>query len=426
MPPIGEGIPRSMSFARTYLGRAELPTPIDHIVIIFQENRTPDYLFQGVPGADIAKTAKDSHGQVLALHEVSLAAGYDLFHGHSSFVQDYDSGKMDGFDKGLPQRFYFRPFGYAPRSEVKPYYDMATQYVFGDHMFQSNQGPSFPAHLYIISGTAGDASIRPYKVAANPHDRLTGESTKGGCDAVSTAFVDTVNPSNGSAGPTPFPCFNRRVLSDLLDEKGISWRYYQNQPGPGTWHAFDAIRHVRFGPDYENVVFLSTRILKDIKQQRLAGLSWVIPSGSWSDHAGPASTKRGPSWVAAIVNAVGESRYWKTTAIFVTWDDWGGWYDHVKPPILNHDELGFRVPLLVISPYARHGYVSKVRHEFGSILAFAEVTFGIPKGSLKSTDGRADDLMDAFDFTKPPRVFKRIPAPKFDPGSNLDLDAEDP
>jgi phospholipase C len=123
---------------------------------------------------------------------------------------------------------------------------------------------------------------------------------------------------------------------------------------------------------------------------------------------------------------VGESRYWKTTAIFVTWDDWGGWYDHVKPPILNHDELGFRVPLLVISPYARHGYVSKVRHEFGSILAFAEETFGIPKGSLKSTDGRADDLMDAFDFTKPPRVFKRIPAPKFDPGSNLDLDAEDP
>jgi phospholipase C len=136
--------------------------------------------------------------------------------------------------------------------------------------------------------------------------------------------------------------------------------------------------------------------------------------------------------VASIVNSIGNAKtcdggagYWSDTAIIVTWDDWGGWYDHVTPPIRNYNELGLRVPLLVISPYARRGYVSKVQHEFGSILAFAEETFGIPKGSLKSTDASADDLSDAFDFSQKPRAFKHINAPPFR-GSGSAIDTEDP
>ncbi len=133
-----------------------------------------------------------------------------------------------------------------------------------------------------------------------------------------------------------------------------------------------------------------------------------MPSGPDSDHA-KTTDGTGPSWVAGIVNAIGESKYWNDTAIFVTWDDWGGWYDHLKPPMYHTYELGFRVPLLVISPYAKHLYVSHKQHEFGSILKFVEETYGL--GSLKTTDVRSDDLADCFNFNQPPRKFHHIHAP---------------
>jgi phospholipase C len=206
------------------------------------------------------------------------------------------------------------------------------------------------------------------------------------------------------------------VLTDLLDFKGVSWRYYQVGLGVGLWHAFDAIRHVRYGPDYANVVTPPTTILTDISTGTLPGMSWVMPADSkHSDHPGNRSNE-GPSWVAAVVNAVGNSQYWNNTAVIVTWDEWGGLYDHVAPPMMNnYMELGFRVPLLIISPYAKQGHVSHVQYEFGSIIAFAEETFGIPKGSLHATDARANDLSDAFDFSQAPRPFVTISAPPFNP-----------
>jgi phospholipase C len=203
------------------------------------------------------------------------------------------------------------------------------------------------------------------------------------------------------------------VLGDLLDGKGVSWRYYQHQLGSGLWHALDAVRHVRYGPDYANVVTPPQKILSDISNGRLEKVSWVMPSDAQhSDHSGSKGAG-GPSWVAAIVNKLGASKYWNHVAIFVTWDDWGGWYDHVPPPQMgNYYELGFRVPLVVISPYAKVAYVSHTQYEFGSILAFAEETYGIPKGSLGSTDVRANDLMDAFDFSQSPRPYVQISAPQ--------------
>ncbi|MEO6835309.1 MAG: alkaline phosphatase family protein [Candidatus Tumulicola sp.] len=406
-----------------------MPTPIRHIVIIFQENRTPDDLFQGVPGADIAKTAMDSYGDIVPLKPISLAAPYDLAHGHTAFLSDYDGGKMDGFDKGLPSQDRLRPYGYAPRSEVQPYYDMATQYVLADRMFQSNQAGSFPAHQYIVSGTTSALPVSPFNVSNDPYNSKTGAKEPAGCDAPALTVVNTIDPQDGSPGPTAFPCFDRPVLSDFLDPRGVTWRYYQNGLGAGLWHTLDAVRHVRYGPDYARVITPPQTILTDISGGRLAGVSWVNPSdGKHSDHSGKKS-KTGPSWVAAVVNAVGESPYWNTTAIFITWDDWGGWYDHVLPPQMNnYYELGFRVPLVIVSPYAKQGYVSHVQHEFGSILAFSEEAFGIPKGALNATDVRADDLMDCFDFTQAPRAFVPIQAPPFVPslGSPAELGAEDP
>ncbi len=418
-------IPVAPAVGADYLrSDSQLPTPIQHIVIIFQENRTPDDIFQGVPGADIANTAVDWHGDTVHLHSASLGAPYDLGHSHGNFVRDYNNGRMDGFDRDFPSQNHLLPFVYAPRSEVQPYYDMATQYVFADHMFQSNQGPSFPAHLYIVSGTATERSISSYRVSSNGHNSRTLGRATPGCDAPASAVVRTINVGDGSPGPSPFPCFDRPVLPDFLDAKGVSWRYYQHFSGVGLWHAFDAIRHIRYGPDYANVVNPPETILTDIAKGHLAGVSWVMPDGAHSDHPSARGNKGGPSWVAAVVNAVGKSKYWQTTAIFVTWDDWGGFYDHVPPPIINHYELGFRVPLVVISPYAKRGYVSKGTHEFGSILAFSEEAFGIPKGALNSTDRRADDLTDAFDFTQKPRAFVPIKAPRFHPADGPDT--EDP
>jgi phospholipase C len=414
----------STAISQSALRSAE-PSPISHVVIIIQENRTPDYLFQGIPGADIAKYGIDSRGDRIALRPVSLAAHYALKHYHDAFLRDYDGGKMDGFDANLPQRTRLEPFGYAPESEAQPYHDMAKQYVFADRMFQSNEGPSFPAHLYLISGTAADDSLPEYRVRDNPFDRKTGHGAPGGCDSPPEVAVSTIEIANGSTGPTPFPCFQHVVLTDFLDAKGVSWRYYQEKLGPGLWHPFDGIEHVRYGKDYANVITPSTQVLTDIRQGKLAGVTWIAPADQWSDHCGKHGTDKGPSWVAAIVNEIGKSKFWPNTAIFLTWDDWGGWYDHVAPPIDDAYELGFRVPLVVISPYAKRGYVSKVQHEFGSLLAFSEVTFGIPKGSLKTTDVRADDLHDAFDFSQNPRSFVPIKAPPFKPGSDPSTDEED-
>ena len=171
-------------------------------------------------------------------------------------------------------------------------------------------------------------------------------------------------------------------------------------------HSFDAIKWVREGPDWtNNVISPQTKILTDLPKQ-LAAVTWITPTGKDSDHPN-SDSDTGPSWVANIVNAVGESPYWKSTAIVVLWDDWGGWYDHVTPPQLDYLGLSFRVPMLIISPYAKKGYVDHTQFEFGSVVKFTENVFSLP--SLGYTDQRANGLTDAFDFSQKPRAFQKIP-----------------
>jgi phospholipase C len=192
---------------------------------------------------------------------------------------------------------------------------------------------------------------------------------------------------------------------DLLDFDRISWRYYAPSAGI-IWNAPNAIRHLRFGPDWLNVVLDPTQFFADVDKRQLANVSWVIPSGRASDH--PGGNWEGPSWVASVVNAVGQSPYWAHSVIFITWDDWGGWYDHVRPPTANSYEYGFRVPLIVVSPYAKPAYVSHFTHDFGSLLKFIEKNFGLP--SLGYADAPADDLADCFDFSQVPLHFETVTA----------------
>jgi len=267
-------------------------------------------------------------------------------------------------------------------------------------MFASQLDGSFVAHQYLIAGWAGNSYNYP---AVEPW----------GCDSPASNAIGLLNGIGQPLGLT-YPCFNYSTIADELDAKKISWRYYAPKTGVGySWTAFDAISHVRKGPDWKNVVAPETRVLKDVAKGDLAGVTWVVPSLALSDHAG-SNSKRGPSWVASVVNAVGKSKFWSSTAIFVVWDDWGGWYDDVAPPQLDFDGLGIRVPFICVSPYAKTGYVDRTRYEFGSLLTLIEDRYAL--ASLGRTDARAAAPFGCFDFAQQPRAFTQIAAP-YDPAA---------
>jgi len=399
------------------LARPSSASKIAHVVIIFQENRSVDNLFNGLPGADTVRSGKNSHGKTVNLKPELLTAPYDTDHEHQAFLIEDANGQLNGFNevtstckvgaKCPPP--YLRAYAYVPKSEVQPYFDMAESYTFADRMFQSNEGPSFPAHQYIISGTSTIANGSDLRAASNAFAPSGGFT--GGCDSPLGSFVWLIDPF-GNENQAMYPCFDRLTLMDLIAKKSLSWTYYLDNVAPGLWNAPDAILHIRESKEYSlRVVSPPSTVLSDIAHGRLATVSWVTPTALASDHAG-VTNGTGPSWVSSVVNAIGKSGYWGDTAIFVTWDDWGGWYDHVAPARYNSYELGFRVPLIVISPYAKAHYISHVPHEFGSILRFVEETFGL--GSMHTTDERSDDLSDCFDFSQSPIPFQPIPA-KYSP-----------
>jgi phospholipase C len=369
---------------------------IQHVVIVMQENRSFDNLFAGYPGADTVSSGLNSSGQTVPLQAVTLAAPYDIDHQLFDHDYAYDGGKMDGFDKeyigGNPSGYPNPQYGYVPPTESKPYFDMAAQYVLADRMFTSQADASFASHQYIIAGQAGHSVNLP-----------TG---MWGCGGGPSDMVATLR-QDGSFGPNEAPCFNYTTLGDELDGAGRSWRYY----APPTsdlgyiWSAYQAVDHIYYGPDWTNdVITPPSQVLSDVQRGSLASVTWIMPSFVDSDHAGNGSAS-GPAWVASIVDAVGGSPFWNSTAIFILWDEWGGWYDHVAPPRVDYDGLGFRVPLLVISPYAKRGYVSHVQYEHGSILRFVEDVFGMPR--MSASDRRAGSpASDCFDFGRPPRAFR--------------------
>ena len=267
---------------------------------------------------------------------------------------------------------------------------------------QTNQGPSFPAHQFIIAGTSAPTTTSDLFASENPHVPTAGDVV--GCAAPTGEYVLLIDPT----GSESYPCFEHPTLVDELDQRAVTWKYYTPTPG-SIWTGPNAIEHLRNGPDWtNNVITPSTQILTDISAGHLPQVSWVIPTAAASDH--PSSNDgSGPSWVASIVNAIGTSPYWSNTAIIITWDDWGGWDDHVAPKIANSYEYGFRVPLLVVSPYANPAYVSHVTHDFGSILKFIEEVFQVSE--LGYADTPADDLSDCFDLQQAPIVFQPFAAP---------------
>ncbi len=399
-------------------------SPIKHIVIVIQENRTFNDLFATFPGATgttVGKKRVGNQTKSITLKEVNLAGQRNLNHGYHGWVTAYDGGKMDGFNEvrypsnNKPEGA--TPYEYVNPSQIAPYWTMAQQYGLADEMFTTQGSASFTAHQDLIrGGTAIDSS---HSLIDNPP-----YGNAWGCDSApgtTTSLITTGLQYERNAGP--FPCTSHfpgsgagyQTLRDLLDAKSVSWKYYTPKVGDNgaIWNAFDVISPVRQGPEWgTNVTWPETNIFNDISNGQLATVSWVVPDGANSDHPNKGSDA-GPSWVASVVDAIGESDYWDSAAIIVVWDDWGGFYDSVEPPPLdNQGGPGFRVPMILVSPYAREtsssqpGYISHTVYAFGSIVRFVEDTFNL--GRLGTTDGTSNSMDDMFDFYQTPRPFQII------------------
>jgi hypothetical protein len=436
------------------------------VVVIFQENRTPDNLFQGLCAAPYGACAvpptlsapydiqtsnwASTKGAKIQPSPVALANTYDLSHSHRSFdlMCDVVTGnpprcRMDGAARiacnaargtTCPTNPQFK-FVDNSTGILNPYLILATEYGWANHMFQTNQGPSFPAHQFIFGGTSAPSQLDDAN-GIFAAENMTPAGAAAGCNALPTTVVELVSP-NGTPPPygvensSAYPCFEHQTMADLVKD----WTYYTGGPN-SIWTGPNAINHICLPSGGTctgwgtHVSVNPSHVLTAIGSCNLHDLTWITPTAENSDHAS-VNDGGGPSWVAAIVNAIGSSKctdtidmktvsYWQDTAILITWDDWGGWYDHVPPTILagvqGDYQYGFRVPLIVVSAYTNRGYVDNGRHDFGSILRFIEHNFaslGLSEGELGFADSRATtDLTAFFHLKHAPRPFTTVAAPK--------------
>jgi phospholipase C len=500
---------------------AQFPPQIKNVIVIFQENRTPDNLFHALTPACPLPTNTDAlractppvvtsscydispcglsnqKGSVVpvTLKPTTLSGSVDPDHSHNGFnnMCDPDPATLECRNDGAWKTSSPAGSSYAyvdnlavtnsdgsPGHKLDPYLTLAKQYGWANFMYQTNQGPSYPAHQFIFTGTSAPTAADDANstfVSENFNSKVIGNEA--GCLAPVGSTNDLISPvlntppedcklyAGGSVQECPlkntallYPsnpvgtfCYPHRSMADLLDPQDISWKYYAPSPG-SIWTAPDSIKAI-CQPAFVNpngdpgsalectgkewnahvdTKNLGTDILRDIASCNLAKVNWVIPNGAWSDHAGP-NDHYGPSWVATIVNAIGNNpicaqgtndagqKYWENTAIVVTWDDWGGWSDNQPAlyasnlPCNSNDcqgdyQYGFRVPLLVISAYTPPGYINNRVHDFGTILRMIEGINHLPQGELGFADQRAWTDLRHF-FTLPsPRPYQTVPAEK--------------
>jgi phospholipase C len=447
---------------------------ITHVIFVIQENRTFDNIFGGPsPFPDATTTAGGAtlNGDV-ALTRVPLEGGDDPDNYHRDWLQACNPKPSDGppFQVGAPAPCQMNGFnvaasptpGYTPPAstkyiysfvdygETKPYRDIATAYTLGDHFFMGHNSESYTGHQYLFSAQSNHVTDSPsypsgFKCTAYYEYCAF---TPWGCDSPTGTGTFKLDPKTGkeSSDPSgPFPCFGRATrippvkypsLADRVDDKHLTWRVYLHSLCSNI-NALDVNASIRDGASWptepsmadchehegaRNPTKVNTKnfrvpqdtFLTDLVNTRkqLASVTWILPGPITSDHPGVPYGYCGPWWVAKIVDAVGASEYWNSTVIFVLWDDWGGFYDHVPPYVVRDQEgPGFRVPLLVVSPYAKAKHVAHTEIEFATLLKFTEQTLGLR--SLDATD-TSHYLHDLDDFFQPdPKPFTKIPIPNY-------------
>ena len=403
---------------------------IRHVIVIMQENRSFDEYFGTYPGADgipkgVCVPDPRSGGCQRPYHDPKDRDSGGP-HRTQDFVLDVNGGRMNGFvhaaqlaqsncaDPNAPGCIHgpIDVMGYKNASDIPNYWAYAKNFVLQDHMFESVASWSLPSHLYMVS--AWSALCSAPNVAASCRSRIIG------------------NPDRDVFGKAPD--FAWTDLTYLLHKQGVSWRYYvaqgtqpdcdddamtcapkpQHVGTPEIWNPLPDFATVHQDGQLGNIQPVSNYFAA-ARTGHLPAVSWIVPNGRYSEHP-PALVSEGQFWVTSLIDAAMRSPDWKSTAIFLAWDDWGGFYDHVKPPVVDGNGYGLRVPGLVISPYARRGYIDHQTLSFDAYLKFIEDDFLGGQRLNPKTDGRPDprptvresvpglgDLVKDFDFTQSPR-----------------------
>jgi phospholipase C len=385
--------------------------PIKHVVFIVRENRSFDSYFGTFPNADEATKGTLSNGTVIPLRHLGDQMPHDMGHDWWSGLEVLSDGKNDLYDinyMGNVQGDYMA-YSQLWQQDIPNYWVYAQKFLLADKMFSSLHGPSLPNHLYAIAAQSANIVSVP-----NTHDK----NDSWGCDAEINLTVQFLQ-SDGTLGNEP-PCVEMQTLGDLLDAANIDWKYYASPIGVSgyQWNVYNNVYHIRYGPDWQTHIANEANFDSDVKAGKLAPVTWLTAETGQMEHP-PFSVCYGENWTVDKINAIMQSPEWSSTAIFLTWDDFGGFYDHVQPPQVDQFGLGPRVPLLVISPYALPKTVSHTQYELSSVLRFIEDLFHLP--SLTGRDAEANDLMDAFDFnTKnplPPVILNQRTCPMTIPAS---------
>ncbi len=408
---------------------------IQHVVVIMQENRSFDEYFGTYPGAaglpkqngTFAVCVNDPHsGQCVKPYHDSNDKNGGGPHDENAAAADINGGKMDGFiaqaergrkgcvDPNNPNCANGTTpdvMGYHDAREIPNYWTYANDFVLQDHMFEPNASWSLPSHLFMVSAWSAACS------------------KKGDPESCTNAL----NGASGTKGVTKND-YAWTDLTYLLHKNKVSWGYYldqgaepdcaddqmtctqhpQNAKVPGIWNPlpqFDTVKQDGELANIQDIANFSTAA----KQGKLPAVSWVVPNGKDSEHP-PALVSTGQAYVTAMINAVMKGPDWNSTAIFLSWDDWGGFYDHFTPPHVDENGYGLRVPGLVISPYARQGYIDHQTLSFDAYLKFIEDDFLSGSRIDPKTDGRPDprpdirenaavlgNLVNDFDFNQAPR-----------------------
>ena len=399
--------------------------PIKRVVFIIKENRTYDNYFGRYPEGEGTDTAFISTGEEIPLEVAPDIFEPDLGHSFTDAVQAINGGKMDRFDL-VYNGETMQGFTSFEREGMPNYWSYADNFVLSDHTFSSMYGPTFPEHLYTVAAYAGD-------VVGNK-DPLGGEG--GYCadpEEMAPAFEknlserekEEIMEAEGETyeigddwefdditkyWETIRACFDFEVIMDQLEEAGISWKYWA---ADGSWmNALLAIEHIYedpslWGPKVKDPArytgedgTLEDPVIDDIEAGKLKKVNWIVPPPGENEHPGGPSVCMGENWTVRHVNAIMNSKYWEETAIFITWDDYGGMYDHVPPPQVDHMGLGMRVPMIIISPWAKQGFIDSTVYEFSSVLKFIEEINGLE--CMTERDCNASNMMNAFDFEQTP------------------------
>lgn len=376
---------------------AETNTPIQHFIVLMQENHTFDNYFGTYPGADgpppetcmPVDPFNSESGECVRPFHIGDYPVEDLDHSSRTFKLQYNDGLMNGFVYALHQRNQdgALTMGYYDDRELPYYWNIADEYVLFDRFFSSSRGGSVSNHLYWVAAVPGE-------------DRIPME---GYDDEIVTIF-------------------------DRLHERGISWKFYIQNYDPGlTYRTVDQVSGNRASqviwapllnfdrfiddPELSSHIVDLNQYFEDLTNGTLPSVAYIVPSGA-SEHP-PGSIRSGQKFVKTLIQALMQSDAWTSSAFMWTYDDWGGWYDHVLPPSVDQYGYGFRVPALLVSPYARQGHIDSTELDFTSCLKFIEYNWGLEP--LAERDSRAHNILSAFDFSQPPRQPVFIPFERASP-----------